>query len=133
MCVTCNEIKSDHIPGDIKDYFHPMFDKLPDEPFFNCQITYTNNIPASSFSIAPKFHTTIINKHFADLKLKPRLEKKATIYFVQIKDFKTRFGDDFANEKIERDAMKLAALYGANYWKCILCIEMRNSNFVANT
>lgn len=132
ICGTCNEIKSDNIPGGTKDYFHPMFDKLPNEPFFSCQITYTNNIPTSSFSIIRKFHSTIIYKHFLDLKLKLRLEKKATIYFVQIKDFKTKFGDAFANEEIERDIMKLSALYGGNYWKCILCSEMRNSKFVTN-
>ncbi|MFP5042934.1 HNH endonuclease [Parasediminibacterium sp. JCM 36343] len=132
ICGLCNEIKSDNIPGEEKNYFHPMFDKLPDEPFFRCQITYVNNIPTSKFSIIPKFHTTIVNNHFVDLKLKVRLEKKATIYFVQMKDFKTKFGDDFANEEIDRDLMKLGALYGSNYWKCILCLEMRNSNFVAN-
>lgn len=132
ICGTCNEIKSSNIPGTTKNYFHPMFDKLPDEPFFSCQIIYVNNIPTSNFSIISKFHTTIANQHFIDLKLKGRLEKKAIIYFVQMKDFKTKFGDAFANEEISRDLMKLGALYGANYWKCILCSEMLNTNFIAN-
>jgi len=132
ICGTCNEIKSDYIPGETKNYFHPMFDKLPDEAFLACQINYESNIPTSNFSIIPKFHTSIINKHFLDLELKSRLEKKAIIYFVQLKDFKTKFGDDFANEEIARDMMKLGSLYGANYWKCILCYAMINTNFVAN-
>ncbi|HBS87594.1 MAG: hypothetical protein A2W91_15130 [Bacteroidetes bacterium GWF2_38_335] len=132
ICGTCNEIKGENIPGDAKNYFHPMFDRLPNEPFFSCQINYDGNIPISSFTIIPKFQTTIINQHFIDLKLKGRLEKKATIYFVQIKDFKSKFGDDFAKEEIIRDSIKLGALYGSNYWKCILCLEMINTNFIDN-
>jgi hypothetical protein len=130
ICGTCNEIKSDNIPGVTKDYFHPMFDKLPDEPFLNCQITYTSSIPISHFSVLPKFQTNIIGKHFNDLRLRTRLEKKATVYFLQITACKTEFGDTFAVEEIQRDISKLGVFYGTNYWKYILCEEMIKTNFI---
>lgn len=130
ICGACNEIKSDNIPGASKDYFHPMFDKLPDEPFLKCQITYASSVPTSHFSVLPKFQTNIIGKHFNDLQLRTRLEKKATVYFLQITACKNEFGDTFAFEEIQRDISKLGVFFGTNYWKYILCREMINTNYI---
>jgi 5-methylcytosine-specific restriction endonuclease McrA len=130
ICGTCNEIKGENIPGLIKDYFHPMFDKLPNEPFLQCQIFYTDSIPISHFSIVPKYQTTRISHHFKDLKLKKRLEKKAIQYFLQIRAYKSELDEIFAREEIERDKSKLGVCFGTNYWKYILCKEMINTNFI---
>jgi len=132
ICGACNEIKGDNIPGVTKDYFHPMFDRLPDEQFISCQITYSANIPISHFSILPKFHATIIGQHFTDLKLKSRLEKKATLYFLQMTACKDKFGNTFALEEIQRDISKLGVFFGTNYWKYVLCSEMIQTNFIDN-
>lgn len=131
ICGLCNEIKGNNIPGANKDYFHPMFDKLPDEQFIKCQIIYNSGIPNSKFSIITKYKTTIVGKHFNDLKLKTRLEKKATLYFLQIVACKNEFGTNFALEEIQRDLSKLGVFFGTNYWKYILCNEMIQTNFIS--
>lgn len=130
ICGACNEIKGDNVPGEITDYFHPMFDELPDVPFFEVSINYSSNVPKVDFDIINAYRTNIIFRHFKNLKLGARLSKKSTEYFLQIKAFKNELGDDFAIEEIERDISKIGVCYGVNYWKYQLCIVMKKSNFV---
>ena len=130
ICGTCNEIKGDNIPGVAKDYIHPMFDKLPDEPFLSCTINYSDHIPKSQFLLIGKFHNTRVASHFNDFNLGQRLSKKSTQYFVQIMAYKKELGVDFATEEIARDIEKIGVCFGTNYWKYILCKEMTDTNFV---
>lgn len=130
ICGTCNQIKGENIPGNIKDYFHPMFDILPMEPFLSSDITYINNVPKACFSIVPLFNGTIIKAHFDNLNLSTRLEKKARQYFLQIKALKTEINSEYAYKEIERDKIKLGVLIGTHYWKYILCNKMLETNFV---
>ncbi len=130
ICGTCNEIKGDNVPGIGKNYMHPMFDELPDVPFFEVSINYSASIPKVEFRIANPYSTNVIFRHFIDLKLDGRLSKKSTEYFLQIKAFKNELGDDFATEEIERDIRKIGVCFGVNFWKYQLCIEMKNTNFV---
>lgn len=130
ICGACNEIKGDNIPGTDKDYMHPMFDDLPDIPFFEVAINYSESIPKVNFEIVKAYRTNVIFRHFEDLKLSERLSKKSTEYFLQIKAFKNELGDDFAIEEIERDISKIGVCFGVNFWKFQLCVEMKNTDFV---
>ncbi|MFM7859411.1 MAG: hypothetical protein ACKO96_47680 [Flammeovirgaceae bacterium] len=131
ICGTCNEIKGENIPGMTKDYLHLMFDSIPNEEFLLCRITYNDHIPKSHFSVQARFQSDRIFRHFNDLKLSTRLEKKSTQYFLQIRAFKNDLGDAFAIEEIERDLQKTGVLFGTGYWKYLLCKEMISSNFVS--
>lgn len=130
ICGTCNQIKGKNIPGENRDYFHPMFDNLPDEPFLDCTITYLNNIPKAHFSINPLFNGSVIQRHFENLNLSSRLEKKARQYFLQINAIKNETNNAYATQEIERDKIKLGVLIGTLYWKYILCDKMIETNYV---
>ena len=130
ICGTCNQIKGENIPGEHKDYFHPMFDDLPNERFINCDITYLDNIPKAHFSINPLFNGSIIKKHFDNLNLAVRLEKKARQYFLQIKAIMAETNNAHAIQEIERDKIRLGILIGPLYWKYILCDKMIETNYV---
>lgn len=130
ICGTCNQIKGKNIPGGARDYFHPMFDNLPNEQFLNCTITYLNNIPKAHFSINPLFNGSVVKRHFDNLNLSERLEKKARQYFLQINAIKNETNNAYATQEIHRDKVKIGVLIGTLYWKYILCDTMLATNYV---
>ena len=133
ICGTCNEIKSSHIPGfNGKNYLHLIYDILPQEGIFKCEIMFIQNLPLISFSLRGKFAGTIIESHFSELSLKKRIEKKAVQYFLQIKALKEQFGIEYAKEELERDLNRISVFFGLYYWKTELILAMINSNFVDN-
>ena len=133
ICGTCNEIKGANIPGVAgKDYLHLIYDILPIEKIFNCDVTFKNLLPNITFSTVTNFDGTVLNIHFLELKLKHRIEKKSVQYSLQIKALKEKFGSDYAKEELVRDLNKSDAFFGKYYWRTELILAMINSNFVDN-
>lgn len=133
ICGTCNEIKGSNIPGQNgKDYLHLIYDLLPLESIFSCIITFNQNLPSISYSVLAKFSGSLIEKHFVELKLKERIEKKSVQYCLQIKALKEQFGSEYAKEELTRDLKKILAFFGTYYWKSELISSMINNAFVDN-
>lgn len=133
ICGKCNEIKGHNIPGyNGKNYLHMIYDILPVESIFNCQIHYSNKIPIISFSILESYADSIINTHFNELKLKKRIEKKSVQYCLQITALIEKFGADYAIEELIRDSHKSQAFFGAFYWKTELINEMIKTKYIEN-
>ena len=130
ICGKCNEIKGANIPGAYgKDYMHLVYDIIPIETFYKCEIFYQTQIPKIVFTVVLKFTNSILRIHFDQLKLKPRIEKKAVQYSLQIKALKEQFGIAYAAEELQRDLTKSTAFFGLFYWKTELINEMIKTDF----
>lgn len=133
ICGRCNEIKGANIPGiSCKDYMHLVYDIIPIENFYKCEIFYQTKIPKITFTVVPKFAKSILGIHFEQLNLKPRIEKKAVQYCLQIKALKEQFGITYSMEELQRDLTKSTAFFGLFYWKTELINEMIKTDFANN-
>jgi hypothetical protein len=131
ICGTCNQIKNDSIPGQNgKDYLHLIYDTIPLHPIFACSITYINHVPQISFTMLPAYRAGVLYRHFNDLNLKKRVEKKAVQYCLQIKALKEEFGRTFALDELARDSQKSIAFFGSFFWKTVLINQMTVTNYV---
>lgn len=132
ICGKCNKTKGEKIPGQGFDCLHLVYDILPVDNIYDCQLTFKNKMPLISFSILPKYQTSLLNTHFEDLKLKARMEKQARLYCLRIKAVKEKFDAAFAKDEVGREFLISREFFGSFYWKTKLLEMMIANDFVDN-